>query len=134
VIKVRARLLLALPTVVLWMTACGNSQADEPRAESEDAASTALELCRSATDGAQVLDAWPTTVVAVRQREGGPAPGHSPAAKPWANLPSDAEAAWCKLQRGGVFVVAAATADGPLVDFMVTQSEPGSYPDGPMIP
>jgi hypothetical protein len=92
-------------------------------------------LCARAAGGDEaVLEAWPTTVRLVREREGGPAPGYSPAAKAWAALPGDAATAWCSLDRGGTYAVAAAGPNGELVDFMVTQYPPGDFPDGPAIP
>jgi hypothetical protein len=56
-------------------------------------------LCARAAGGDEVLGAWPTPVRLVREREGGPRPGYSPAAKAWAGLPGDAAAAWCSLPR-----------------------------------
>jgi hypothetical protein len=94
-----------------------------------------MALCaRAAGDGDAVLGAWSTTVRLVRERKGGPAPGYSPAAKPWAALPGDTAAAWCSIDRGGSYAVAAAGPHGELVDFMVTQCPPGDFPDGPAIP
>lgn len=92
-------------------------------------------LCADlAAEGADVLGAWSTTVDSVRQHEGGPPPGFSPAARPWAYLAGSEPAAWCTFSVGDSYSVAAATAEGPLVDFMVTEAPPGELPDGPSLP
>lgn len=124
--------LLAAAVSISGCTADAN--APSGRADAKD--TTATELCKRAiapTDS--VLAAALTTVDQVRKREGGPPPGNSPAARPWAQLPADEPAAWCTIKSGSSYAVAAAGPDGSLVRFMVS-NEPlsGAYPEGPAIP
>lgn len=92
-------------------------------------------LCTQATGpNVHVLGAWATTVKQVREHRGGPG-DISPAADPWAKLPADSKAAWCKIRTAAAFVVGAATDGGPFVRFMESATRlPGAYPKGPAIP
>jgi len=120
-------------TLPLLLGLAGCQEADDPEVEHR-APFTVEEVCAGAAGDAEVLGAWATTVGAVRSREGGPAPGFSPASEPWAGLYAGKLAAWCTLNRGGTYAVSAATSGAPLVDFMITRDPPGDYPDGPAIP
>ena len=95
----------------------------------------ARKLCRAASGTrAEVLQAFLTNVKAVRHRTGGPPPGFSPAAKPWASLPADAHAAWCTVKSGGIYTVGAAGPEGEWVEFVVGDASVGTGPRGPAIP
>lgn len=143
----RALSIAALP-LLLAMSACQQDSdsgrpAAAPRAGTtttshpSDTALSAADICRAAAQGDEVLGAWPTTVAQVRERDqGGPAPvpRQSPRPRPWAELDGATSAAWCTLDRGGKYSVSAAAEGEPLLDFMITQTRPGAYPNGPAIP
>ncbi len=95
------------------------------------------DLCRRAATvlgTVRVIAAYPTTVREVRERRGGPWPGHSPAEEPWARLAADSPAAWCTMRTGKGYVVAAAGPDGSLLTFMHSNGPLGTDEGGPKIP
>jgi hypothetical protein len=120
--------------LLLGLAACTDTDKASTPPAKQEGSWTAAEICRASAGDAEVLGAWSTTVGEVRRHTGGPPPGQSPAAKPWADLPGGATAAWCTLNRDGVYAVSAATIGGPLVDFMVTREPPGEFANGPAIP
>lgn len=126
------------PDVVKEEESVGDSPTSRaPDKDSESVGSPAERLCADAAgEDAKPLGAWPTTVHIVRQRRGGPAPapGVSRPPHPWAGLEGSQPAAWCTFSLDDSYTVSAATEDGPLIDFMVTQTPPGEYPDGPKVP
>ncbi|GAA2003275.1 hypothetical protein GCM10009719_10580 [Nocardioides kribbensis] len=123
--------------VVKEAESVSDSPTPAPDKAEKSVGSSAERLCADAApDDAKLLGAWPTTVHVVRQRRGGPAPapGGSRPPHPWAGLDGSQPAAWCTFSLDGSYAVSAATGDGPLIDFMVTETPPGKYPDGPKIP
>lgn len=131
--------LLTVVALACVLGACDSpsSPASDVIKDAESVGPPTERLCADAApDDAELLDAWPTTVHIVRQRRGGPAPppGGSRPPHPWAGLDGSQPAAWCTLGLDGSYAVSAATEDGPLIDFMVTETPPGEYPDGPKIP
>lgn len=92
------------------------------------------QLCMPNSRWAEVLEAYLTTVDQVRHRTGGPSGATSPAAKPWADLPGDAPAAWCVVHEGDSYRIVAATADGPTVDFVTSDQPLGTDANGPVVP
>jgi hypothetical protein len=135
---VTPRLLMTVATLVV-VTSCGSTASPQGSPEGAEASETTPDdasrrMCSQADEEAKLLGAWPTTVELVRTRSGGPAPGHSPASAPWADLPDGAEAAWCTFRRSTTYVVSAATTNAPLVDFMTSDTPVGEVPDGPAIP
>ena len=137
VVKVVSAGTSAVYVAALALAACASSGAMEqarPPSRSVDRPN-ADQMCQSAAGKDEsVVAADGTAVTQVRTRRGGPAPGFSPAEKPWAHLPGEAAAAWCTFQSGSRYVVAATTVGGRRAVFMVsgTMVDPGDR--GPAIP
>jgi len=121
------RLRVVVAVLAIGVTGCASHAATSADAP------TVSSLCKSALPSGRVIGASPTDVQHVREHRGGPG-DTSPAVKPWRNLPSHQEAAWCTVRTTGGFVVGAATTGAPFATFMRSDTNPGVFPSGPAIP